>query len=93
VSPITVHKLKHVRAIATRYEKHAVNFLALIKLAASALHAGASTKRAAPDRLAGEQDSEISERTAIVLHSLRRAHNVHVHEGVSEEDFVSLSLR
>lgn len=29
------NKLKHYRAIATRYEKHAANFLALIKLAAS----------------------------------------------------------
>ncbi len=28
-------KLKHFRAIATRYEKHAENYLALIKLAAS----------------------------------------------------------
>jgi transposase len=28
------NKLKHFRAIATRYEKHAANFLALIKLAA-----------------------------------------------------------
>ncbi|RMH47941.1 MAG: IS5/IS1182 family transposase, partial [Alphaproteobacteria bacterium] len=27
-------KLKHYRAIATRYEKHDANFLALIKLAA-----------------------------------------------------------
>ncbi len=27
-------KLKHVRAIATRYEKHAANYLALVKLAA-----------------------------------------------------------
>jgi transposase len=29
------NKLKHFRAIATRYEKHAVNYLALVKLAAS----------------------------------------------------------
>jgi transposase len=29
------NKLKHFRAIATRYEKHADNFLALIKLAAT----------------------------------------------------------
>jgi transposase len=29
------NKLKHFRAIATRYEKHAANYLALIKLAAS----------------------------------------------------------
>jgi transposase len=29
------NKLKHFRAIATRYEKHAANFLALIKLAAT----------------------------------------------------------
>lgn len=28
-------KLKHYRAIATRYEKHASNYLALVKLAAS----------------------------------------------------------
>jgi transposase len=28
-------KLKHYRAIATRYEKHAVNYLAAVKLAAS----------------------------------------------------------
>ncbi|MCI4663151.1 MAG: IS5/IS1182 family transposase, partial [Neomegalonema sp.] len=28
------NKLKHFRAIATRYEKHAANFLALTKLAA-----------------------------------------------------------
>ena len=28
-------KLKHYRAIATRYEKHDANFLALIKLAAT----------------------------------------------------------
>ena len=28
-------KLKHYRAIATRYEKHATNYLALVKLAAS----------------------------------------------------------
>lgn len=28
-------KLKHHRAIATRYEKHDANFLALIKLAAT----------------------------------------------------------
>ena len=27
-------KLKHYRAIATRYEKHAINYLALVKLAA-----------------------------------------------------------
>jgi hypothetical protein len=27
------NKLKHYRAIATRYEKHAVNFLALVMLA------------------------------------------------------------
>ena len=29
------NKLKHFRAIATRYEKHASNYLALIKLAAT----------------------------------------------------------
>lgn len=29
------NKLKHCRAIATRYEKHAANYLALVKLAAS----------------------------------------------------------
>jgi transposase len=29
------NKLKHFRAIATRYEKHAANYLALIKLAAA----------------------------------------------------------
>ena len=29
------NKLKHYRAIATRYEKHADNYLALVKLAAS----------------------------------------------------------
>jgi transposase len=29
------NKLKHYRAIATRYEKHAGNYLALVKLAAS----------------------------------------------------------
>jgi transposase len=29
------NKLKHYRAIATRYEKHARNYLALVKLAAS----------------------------------------------------------
>ena len=29
------NKLKHYRAIATRYEKHAANYLALIKLAAT----------------------------------------------------------
>ena len=29
-----INKLKHFRAIATRYEKHAENYLALIKLAA-----------------------------------------------------------
>jgi transposase len=29
------NKLKHYRAIATRYEKHAANYLALVKLAAS----------------------------------------------------------
>ena len=29
------NKLKHFRAIATRYEKHDANFLALVKLAAS----------------------------------------------------------
>ncbi len=29
------NKLKHFRAIATRYEKHAANFLALIQLAAA----------------------------------------------------------
>ena len=28
------NKLKHYRAIATRYEKHATNYLALVKLAA-----------------------------------------------------------
>jgi transposase len=28
-------KLKHFRAIATRYEKHATNYLALVKLAAT----------------------------------------------------------
>ena len=28
------NKLKHFRAIATRYEKHAANYLALVKLAA-----------------------------------------------------------
>jgi transposase len=28
------NKLKHFRAIATRFEKHAANYLALIKLAA-----------------------------------------------------------
>ena len=28
------NKLKHSRAIATRYEKHAANYLALVKLAA-----------------------------------------------------------
>ena len=28
-------KLKHYRAIATRYEKHAANYLALVKLAAT----------------------------------------------------------
>ncbi|SHF33007.1 Transposase DDE domain-containing protein, partial [Ruegeria intermedia] len=28
-------KLKHYRAIATRYEKHDANFLALVKLAAT----------------------------------------------------------
>jgi transposase len=28
-------KLKHFRAVATRYEKHAANFLALVKLAAA----------------------------------------------------------
>lgn len=29
------NKLKHFRAIATRYEKHAANYLALVKLAAT----------------------------------------------------------
>ncbi len=29
------NKLKHFRAVATRYEKHAANFLALVKLAAT----------------------------------------------------------
>jgi transposase len=29
------NKLKHFRAVATRYEKHDENFLALVKLAAS----------------------------------------------------------
>ena len=29
------NKLKHFRAVATRYEKHAANYLALIKLAAT----------------------------------------------------------
>jgi transposase len=29
------NKLKHFRAIATRYEKHAANYLALVKLAAA----------------------------------------------------------
>lgn len=29
------NKLKHFRAIATRYEKHATNYLALVKLAAA----------------------------------------------------------
>jgi transposase len=29
------NKLKHFRAVATRYEKHATNFLALVKLAAT----------------------------------------------------------
>ncbi len=29
------NKLKHYRAIATRYEKHATNYLALVKLAAA----------------------------------------------------------
>ncbi len=29
------NKLKHYRTIATRYEKHATNFLALVKLAAT----------------------------------------------------------
>lgn len=29
------NKLKHYRAIATRYEKHAANYLALVKLAAT----------------------------------------------------------
>jgi transposase len=29
------NKLKHYRAIATRYEKHAANYLALVKLAAA----------------------------------------------------------
>jgi transposase len=28
------NKLKHYRAVATRYEKHAANYLALVKLAA-----------------------------------------------------------
>ena len=28
------NKLKHYRAIATRYEKHSANYLALVKLAA-----------------------------------------------------------
>ena len=28
-------KLKHYRAVATRYKKHAANFLALVKLAAA----------------------------------------------------------
>ncbi len=28
------NKLKHFRAVATRYEKHAANYLALVKLAA-----------------------------------------------------------
>ncbi len=28
-------KLKHFRAVATRFEKHAANYLALVKLAAS----------------------------------------------------------
>ena len=31
------NKLKHFRAVATRYEKHASNYLALIKLAATRL--------------------------------------------------------
>ena len=31
------NKLKHFRAIATRYEKHAENYLALVKLAAARL--------------------------------------------------------
>jgi transposase len=30
-------KLKHFRAVATRYEKHAANYLALVKLAAAKL--------------------------------------------------------
>ena len=29
------NKLKHFRAVATRYEKHAANYLALVKLAAT----------------------------------------------------------
>ena len=29
------NKLKHFRAVATRYEKHAANYLALVKLAAA----------------------------------------------------------
>ena len=31
------NKLKHFRAVATRYEKHAANYLALVKLAAAKL--------------------------------------------------------
>ena len=30
-----LNKLKHFRAVATRYEKHAANYLALVKLAAT----------------------------------------------------------
>jgi transposase len=29
------NKLKHFRAVATRYEKHAANYLALVKLASA----------------------------------------------------------
>ena len=29
------HKLKHFRAVATRYEKHAANYRALVQLAAA----------------------------------------------------------
>jgi transposase len=29
------NKLKHFRAVATRYEKHALNYLALVKLAST----------------------------------------------------------
>ena len=31
------HRIKHFRRLATRYEKHAANFLAMLKLAAAQL--------------------------------------------------------
>jgi transposase len=43
-------KLKHFRAIATRFEKHAANYLALVKLAASRIWMRFMSRRPRDDR-------------------------------------------